>query len=138
MLDSHISPRSSSGISWLKGHKKIIAWKVYFYAFLCMTLLSYAGLMGEKARLIDILDTLASSALLVAIFSYTYKKRLFSSYGWIFIGLFCLSENILYTYLTHITLHENSPSTTYTFGTILIWLINLPAFITLFLNAKQK
>ncbi|WP_299493218.1 hypothetical protein [uncultured Shewanella sp.] len=138
MLDSRISPRSSSGISFLKGHKRIIAWKVYFFAFLCMTFLGYIGLMGKETRFIDILDTLASSALLLSVFSYTYKKRLFSFYSWIFIGLFCLSENILYTYLTHVIQHENSPNTLYTFGTIFIWLINLPAFITLFLNTKQK
>lgn len=138
MLDSRISPRSSSGISFLKGRKQAIIWNIYFYAFLIMTLFSYIGLMGKETRFIDVLDTLASSAMLFALFNYTYKKNLLSAYSWIFIGLFCLGENILYTYLTHILLHENSPNTTYTFGTLFIWLINLPALIIIFLNARKN
>ncbi len=138
MLDSHISPRSSSGISFLKGRKRSIIWKIYFYAFLTMTLFSYIGLLGKEARFIDVLDTLTTSAMLFALFNYTYKKNLLSAYSWIFMGIFCLSENILYTYLTNIFLHENSPSTSYTFGTLFIWLINLPALITLFLNARKN
>lgn len=103
-----------------------------------MTLFSYIGLMGKETRFIDVLDTLASSAMLFALFNFTYKKNLLSTYSWVFIGVFCLGENILYTYLTHILLHENSPSTTYTFGTLFIWLINLPALITIFLNARKN
>ncbi|MCL1126074.1 hypothetical protein [Shewanella surugensis] len=137
MLDSNISP-SSSGISFLKGHKIELAWKFYFYAFLSMTLMSYLGLMGQEVRFIDILDTLTSSIMLVALFGYIYKKNIFPAYVWIFVGIFCLSENVLYSYLSHVTLHGNSPSVIYTFGTILLWLINLPALLAIFLYSRSR
>lgn len=138
MLNSNTSPASVSGISFLKGNKMKLAWKLYFYAFLSMTLMGYLGLMGKSVRFIDILDTLTSSIMLVALFGYVYKKRICTSYVWVFVGIFCLSENILYSYLTHITLHDSAPSITYTFSTLLLWFINFPALLSIFLYAKNR
>lgn len=59
-------------------------WKIYFWAYTILTLIGLIFVYGRKSSwaFVDFLDVLSSVIIVFAVYSYVYKKEMFTQKFW--------------------------------------------------------
>jgi len=77
-------------------------WKIYFWVILVLTVVGMFGLLqNAPLAFIDVIDLVWSIFLLIGIYAYVYKKKIFSADAWK--GIFYIS--ILFLIISFLDLY---------------------------------
>jgi hypothetical protein len=105
-------------------------WKIYFWAFLILMLTAFAELGLNKVWLI--IDLVFSIVGMIGLFSYAYKRKVFTAIFWKLFFPVLLVWHFLYSELIYPTIAEAN----YTIGVRLLGLsVWMPVYIALYFYA---
>ncbi|MDH5766482.1 MAG: hypothetical protein OEZ38_10750 [Gammaproteobacteria bacterium] len=119
--------------------KRSIAWKIYFFFILFLSLISYLGIFTiPEAGLTEYISVLFWITGTIGLFGFVFLKRILNPGFWLNFLVVYIIFSVAYYFLTSINLSEGMTDNEYLITNIIGWIISLPGYIALYLYSRAS
>lgn len=127
-----------------------MGWKIYFWIYLALTLFGLFGFYGliktESIRFGDILSLVISVLGVIGLYSYIYKKRIFSGKIWIVLFWILVANLVLSLVISSTPLRDsvpdflksNLPEAKYFISKLFGYAIGLPVYLAIYRLGQKE
>jgi len=118
--------------------KRSIWWKIYFFVFTSLYILSSSSLILEpKAGIAEIIDLVNLIAATVGLYGFVFLKPIYKPDCWFTVLILSVFYGFFYFYITDIDLRADMTDSDYYFNIGIGWFISMPSLYALYSYSRS-